>query len=137
MRGKTHFEMPASTHDAEIDDVLSLLDGESSDSTCTEPMAIIAGKEFGEEVETQKPKGAHPKRLHRVNRPTAPIEEKRRRGDFSDCHAWIRMQALLYRFLMMSRQRSFLRLMPKVVIVHRLLGARLMRTKRKKKKKSR
>jgi hypothetical protein len=30
---QTHFEMPASTDDAEMDFVLSLLDGESSDST--------------------------------------------------------------------------------------------------------
>ena len=71
--------MPASTDDAEIDVVLSLLAGESSDSTCTEPMAITTGKEFGEKVETRKPEGAHPKRPRRVNRPTAPIEEKRKK----------------------------------------------------------
>jgi hypothetical protein len=33
--------------------------------------------------------------------------------------------------------RSFLRLMLRVLIMHRLLGAHLMRTKRRKKKKSR
>jgi hypothetical protein len=59
---QTHFEMPASTDDAEIDVVLSLLAGESSDSTCTEPMAITTGEEFGEEVETRKLEGARPKR---------------------------------------------------------------------------
>jgi hypothetical protein len=52
----THFEMPASTDDAEMDVVLSLLAGESSDSTHTEPMAITTGQEFDEEVEIQKPK---------------------------------------------------------------------------------
>jgi hypothetical protein len=57
----THFEMLASTDDAEIDAMLSLLAGESSDSTHTEPMAITAGQELGEEVETQKPEGACPK----------------------------------------------------------------------------
>ena len=40
---QTHFEMPASTDDADIDVVLSLLAGESSDSTHTEPMAITTG----------------------------------------------------------------------------------------------
>jgi hypothetical protein len=76
---QTHFEMSASTDDAEIDVVLSLLAGESSDSTHTEPMAIIAGQELGEEVESQKPEGARPKRPRRVSRPTAPVEEKRKK----------------------------------------------------------
>jgi hypothetical protein len=49
---QTHFEMLASTDDAEIDVVLSLLAGESSDSTRTEPLAITTRQEFGEEVET-------------------------------------------------------------------------------------
>lgn len=76
---QTHFDMPASTDDVEIDAVLSLLAGESSDSTHTEPMAITAGQELGEEVETRRPEGAHPKRPCRVSRPTAPIEEKRKK----------------------------------------------------------
>jgi hypothetical protein len=59
--------------------VLSLLVGESSDSTHTEPMAITAGQEPGEEVETQRPEGARPKRPHRVSRLTAPIAEKRKK----------------------------------------------------------
>jgi hypothetical protein len=59
---QTHFEMPASTDDAEMDTVLSLLAGESSDSTHTEPMAVTTGQEFDEEVEIRKPEGAHPKR---------------------------------------------------------------------------
>jgi hypothetical protein len=40
---QTHFEMPASPDETEIDDVLSMLAGESSDSTHAEPMAIMAG----------------------------------------------------------------------------------------------
>jgi hypothetical protein len=75
---QTHFEMPASTDDVEIDAVLSLLAGESSDSTHTEPMAIATGQELGEEVETRKPEGARPKHPRRVSRPTAPVEEKRK-----------------------------------------------------------
>ena len=76
---QTHFDMPASTDDAEIDAVLSLLAGESSDSTHTEPMAITTRQEFGEEVETRKPEGAHLKSPHRVSRPTALVEEKRKK----------------------------------------------------------
>jgi hypothetical protein len=76
---QNHFEMPASTHDAEIDVVLSLLAGESSDSTHAEPMAITVVQELGEAVETRKPDGVCPKRPRRVSRPTAPVEEKRKK----------------------------------------------------------
>jgi hypothetical protein len=48
---KTHFEMPSSTDDVEMDAVLSLSTGESSDSARTEPMAIATGKEFGKDEE--------------------------------------------------------------------------------------
>jgi hypothetical protein len=76
---QTHFEMPASTDDAEIDVVLSMLAGESSDSTHAEPMAITAGQELGKAVETRKPEGAHPKCPRRVSRLNAPIEEKKKK----------------------------------------------------------
>jgi hypothetical protein len=76
---QTHIEMPASTDDAEIDVVLSLLAGESSDSTHTEPMAITAGQELGEEVDTRKPEGTRLNRTCRVSRLTAPVEEKRKK----------------------------------------------------------
>jgi hypothetical protein len=59
---QTHFEIPASTDDAEIDIVLSMLAGESSDSTHAEPMAITAGQELGKVVETRKPEDTRPKR---------------------------------------------------------------------------
>jgi hypothetical protein len=58
---QTHFEMPSNTDDTEMDIVLSLLAGESSDSTRTEPMAIATGQEFGEDEEIQKPESAHRK----------------------------------------------------------------------------
>jgi hypothetical protein len=76
---QTHFEMPASTDDAEIDAMLSMLAGESSDSTHVEPMAITAGQELGKAVETRKPEGARPKHPRRVSRPTAPVEEKKKK----------------------------------------------------------
>jgi hypothetical protein len=53
---QTHFEVSANTDDAEIDVVLSLLAGESSDSTHAEPMAITSGQELGEEVGLGNPK---------------------------------------------------------------------------------
>jgi hypothetical protein len=59
---QTHFEMPASMDDAEIDVVLSMLAGESSDSTHAKMMAITARQELGKVVETRKPEGARPKR---------------------------------------------------------------------------
>jgi hypothetical protein len=71
--------MSSSTNDAEMDAVLSLLARESSDSTRTEPMAIATGQEFGEDVEIQKPEGAHQKRSRRVNHPAAPVEEEKKK----------------------------------------------------------
>jgi hypothetical protein len=71
--------MPASTDDAEMDAVLSLLVRESSDSTHTEPMAITTWQEFGEDVEIWKPEGARPKGSHQVNSPAAPVEEKKKK----------------------------------------------------------
>jgi hypothetical protein len=62
-----------------MDVVLSLLAGESSDSTRTESMAITTGQEFSEDVEIQKPEGACPKRSRRVNCLTAPFEGKKKK----------------------------------------------------------
>jgi hypothetical protein len=76
---QTHFEMPSSTDDAEMDVVLSLLAGESFDSTHTESMAIVSGQEFVEDVEIQKLEGARQKRSHRVNRLAAPVEEEKKK----------------------------------------------------------
>jgi hypothetical protein len=76
---QTHFDMLASTDDVEIDVVLSLLAGESSNSTHAEPMAITIGQELGEYVGTRKPEGARPKCTRRVSHPTAPVEEKRKK----------------------------------------------------------
>ena len=60
---QTHFEMPASTDDADIDVVLSLLAGESSDSTHTELMAITMGKNLMKKWRLRNPK-APAQRLH-------------------------------------------------------------------------
>jgi hypothetical protein len=44
--------MPASLDDAEIDDVLNMLAGESSDSAHAEPMAVTVGQELNKTVDT-------------------------------------------------------------------------------------
>jgi hypothetical protein len=74
-----HFAMPASLDDAEIDVVLSMLAGESSDSTHAKLMAITVGQELNKTVETPKPEGTRPKRPHQVSRLTAPVEEKKKK----------------------------------------------------------
>jgi hypothetical protein len=47
-----HFEMLASPDDAEIDVVLNMLAGESSDSIHAESMAIMVGQELNKAVDT-------------------------------------------------------------------------------------
>jgi hypothetical protein len=67
---QSHFEMPSSTDDVEMDVVLSLLAGESSDSALAEPMAITDGQELGEVVKAWKPEGARPK----MSAPSEPTD---------------------------------------------------------------
>jgi hypothetical protein len=74
-----HFEMLASPDDAEIDVVLSMLAGESSDSTHAKPTAIMVGQELNKTVETRKPEGTRPKRPRQVSRPIVPVEEKKKK----------------------------------------------------------
>jgi hypothetical protein len=76
---QVHFEMPASPDDAEINVVLNMLAGESSDSAPTEIMAIAVIPETVKTVDTQKLKGTRPKRLRQVSRPIAPAEEKKKK----------------------------------------------------------
>jgi hypothetical protein len=71
--------MPTNTDEAEMDAVLNMLAGDSSDSTRTESMAVAIGQNLGEDEEIQKPEGARRKRSHRMNYPAAPDEEKRRK----------------------------------------------------------
>jgi hypothetical protein len=131
---QTHFEMPASTDDAEIDAVLSLLAGESSDSTHAGHWISQLWKNL---VRRWRPKNlsvfaqsVYAEWAARLRL----LRKKGRRGSFDDCHAWTRGQILLLRFVMRCRQRSFLRLMPRVVITHKLLSAYLMKMKKKRMK---
>jgi hypothetical protein len=76
---QVHFEMPVSPDDAEINVVLDMLVGESSDSALAETMVVTVIPELVETVDTRKPEGTRPKRLRQVSRPTAPAEEKRKK----------------------------------------------------------
>jgi hypothetical protein len=65
------------------------------------------------------------------------LKKKGRKGSFGDCQAWTRAWVLLLRFQMRHRRRLFLKLTPRVVIVHQPLLSYLMKMRRKKRKKSR
>jgi hypothetical protein len=71
--------MPASPDDAEMNVVLDMLVGESSDSAPAETMAVAVIPELDRIVDTRKPDGTRPNRLRHVSRPTAPAEGKRKK----------------------------------------------------------
>jgi hypothetical protein len=77
---QVHFEMPTSPDDVEINDVLDMLAGESSDSAPAETMAVAVILETVKTVDTRKPEGTLPKRLCQVSRPAAPAEDKKKKG---------------------------------------------------------
>jgi hypothetical protein len=64
---QVHFEMPMSPDDAEMNAMLDMLAGESSDSGPTEAMVVAAIPELGKATDAQKPKGTHPKRCRQVS----------------------------------------------------------------------
>jgi hypothetical protein len=76
---QVHFEMPASPDDAEMNVVLDMLPGESSDSALAETMAVAVIPELDRIVDTRNPEGTRPKRLRQVSRPTAPAEGKKKK----------------------------------------------------------
>jgi hypothetical protein len=76
---QVHFEMSASPDDAEMNVVLDMLAGDSSDSIPAETMAIAVIPEIDRTVDTRKPEGTRPKRLRQVSRPAAPTEEKKKK----------------------------------------------------------
>jgi hypothetical protein len=118
---QVHFEMSVSPNDTEINVVLDMLAGESSDSAPAETMAVTVIPELVEIVDTRKPEGTHPKRLRQVSRPTAPTEEKKKKKRrLGDCHAWTRMLDLLLLFVRKYKQRSLLKLTPLVVYLLKL-----------------
>jgi hypothetical protein len=76
---QVHFEMPTSPDDAEINVVLDMLAGESSDSAPTEIMVVAVIPKTIKTVDTRKPEGTRLKSLRQVNRLATPAEEKKKR----------------------------------------------------------
>jgi hypothetical protein len=76
---QVHFEMPTSPDDAEINVVLDMLAGESSDSVSAETMVVAVILETVKTVDTRKPEGTCPKRLCQVSRLVALAEEKKKK----------------------------------------------------------
>jgi hypothetical protein len=76
---QVHFEMPASPNDAEMNAMLDMLAGESSDSAPAETMVVAVIPELDRIVDTQKPEGTRPKRPCQVSRPIAPAEGKKKK----------------------------------------------------------
>jgi hypothetical protein len=76
---QVHFEMPMSPDDVEMNAMLDMLAGESSDSGPTETMAIAAIPDLDKATNAQKPEGTRPKRRRQVSRPAAPAEEKKKK----------------------------------------------------------
>jgi hypothetical protein len=77
---QVHFSMPASPDDAEIDVVLNMLAGESSNSAHAEPMAVTVGRELNKTLDTRKLEGTRPKRPRQVSCPAVPVEEKKKKN---------------------------------------------------------
>jgi hypothetical protein len=76
---QVHFEMPASPDDAEMNAMLDMLVGESSDSGPTKTMVVAVIPELDKTTNAQKPEGTRPKRRRQVSRPAVPVEEKKKK----------------------------------------------------------
>jgi hypothetical protein len=116
---QVHFEMPASLDDAEIDVVLNMLAGESSDSAHAEPMAVMFGQELNKKWTPESLRVLAQSVLAKLAIQLRLLRT-RRTGGFGDCHAWTRMLALLLLFVKKYQQRSFVRLIPMVVYMLKL-----------------
>jgi hypothetical protein len=71
--------MPTSPGDAEINAMLDMLAGDSSDSVPAETMAVATIPELEKTVDTRRTEGTRPKRLRQVSHPTSPAEGKKKR----------------------------------------------------------
>jgi hypothetical protein len=92
---QVHFEMPASPDDAEMNAVLDMLAGDSSDSTPAETMTVAVIPEIDRAVDIRKPEGTQSVFVRSVVRLRLLKERRRKRDGFGDCRAWTRMLALL------------------------------------------
>jgi hypothetical protein len=71
--------MPMSPGDAEISAMLDMLAGDSSNSVPAETMVVATIPEPEKIVDTRRPEGARPKRLHQVSHPADPVEGKKKK----------------------------------------------------------
>jgi hypothetical protein len=71
--------MPTSDDEAEVNVVLSMLAGESSDSTRTESMTVAIGHGLSEDEGVQSLRSVHRKRSCRAFHPATPAEGKKRK----------------------------------------------------------
>jgi hypothetical protein len=76
---QTHLWRQAIADEAEVNAVLSMLDGESSESTCTRSTSIAAGHAFSEDEGACSPGSVHRKRLCRTGYPAMSAEGKKRK----------------------------------------------------------
>jgi hypothetical protein len=76
---QTHFQMPTTADEAEVNAVLSMLAGELSDSAHTESVTIATGHGIGEDEGVQSPGSVHHKRLCRTSHPATPAEGNKRK----------------------------------------------------------
>jgi hypothetical protein len=71
--------MLTSANEAEVNAVLSMLAGESSDSAGTESMTVATGHGLSEDEGVQSPRSVHRKRSRRMSHLDAPAEGKKRK----------------------------------------------------------
>jgi hypothetical protein len=76
---QVHFEMPMSLDDVEMNVVLDMLAGESSDSDPSKTMVVVVIPKTVKTVDTRKPGGTRPKHLRQVSRLAVPAEEKKKK----------------------------------------------------------
>jgi hypothetical protein len=117
---QVQFSVSASPDDEEIDVVLNMLAGESSDSACAKPMAVMVVQELNKTVGTQNLRVFAQSVLAQLAAQLHLLRKRRKRSDFGDCHAWIKTLALLLLFVKKYQQRSLLRLIPMVVYLLKL-----------------
>jgi hypothetical protein len=75
----THFQMPTTADETEVNDVLCMLAGESPDSTHTESVTVATGHGLGEDEGVQSPESVRRKRPRRMSHVVAPAEGKKRK----------------------------------------------------------
>jgi hypothetical protein len=71
--------MKTTTDEAEVNAILSMLVGESSDSACTKSASVAAGHVLGKDEGTHSPRSVHRKLLDRISHPVASAKGKKRK----------------------------------------------------------